>query len=111
MFLSTAKMVAPACANRTVTARPLPHPGPTQPAPVTIAILPCRRPWAVAEGLLLNDVSIMRSSVKFGGKFWRDTVRRRHFKYFDGHRDQGVVAGNANQINKPLLADFLGQVG
>src|SRR5215475_13591016 len=41
---STAKIFAPSSAKRTAVARPLPQPGPTQPAPVTIAIRSCRRP-------------------------------------------------------------------
>src|SRR5438067_13115381 len=36
---STAKTRAPSSTKRAVVARPLPQPGPTQPAPVTIAIL------------------------------------------------------------------------
>ena len=38
-FLSTAKTLAPSRANSTAVARPLPQPGPTQPAPVTSATL------------------------------------------------------------------------
>src|SRR2546423_13948 len=34
---STAKTRAPSSAKRTAVARPLPHPGPIEPAPVTIA--------------------------------------------------------------------------
>src|SRR6185295_14189841 len=41
---STAKIFAPSSAKRTAMARPLPQPGPMQPAPVTIAIRFCRRP-------------------------------------------------------------------
>ena len=41
---STAKIFAPSSAKRTAVARPLPQPGPTQPAPVTIAMRSCRRP-------------------------------------------------------------------
>src|ERR1043165_4563540 len=37
---STAKTLAPSAAKRTARARPLPQPGPTEPAPVTIATLP-----------------------------------------------------------------------
>ena len=44
LLLSTAKTLAPSRANITAVARPLPQPGPMQPAPVTSAILPCRRP-------------------------------------------------------------------
>src|SRR5262245_4900360 len=40
---STAKIFAPSSAKRTAVARPLPQPGPTEPAPVTIATLPSRR--------------------------------------------------------------------
>src|SRR6478736_5443260 len=43
-FLSTAKTLAPSRANSTAVARPLPQPGPMQPAPVTRATLSCRRP-------------------------------------------------------------------
>src|SRR3954466_12869339 len=39
-FVSTAKTRAPSSAKRVAIARPLPHPGPTEPAPVTIATLP-----------------------------------------------------------------------
>ncbi|MNT50288.1 hypothetical protein D3C72_1872020 [compost metagenome] len=39
-LLSTANTFAPSCAKRTATARPLPQPGPTQPAPVTMATFP-----------------------------------------------------------------------
>src|SRR5262245_60860797 len=42
--LSTANTLAPSCANSTAVARPLPQPGPTQPAPVTMATLSARRP-------------------------------------------------------------------
>ena len=42
-FLSTANTVAPSWANNTAVARPLPQPGPTEPAPVTIATLPASR--------------------------------------------------------------------
>src|SRR5690606_30101702 len=38
-FMSTANTCAPSQANRQAIARPLPHPGPTLPAPVTIATL------------------------------------------------------------------------
>src|SRR6185503_1393634 len=37
---STAKIFAPSSAKRAAMARPLPQPGPTEPAPVTIATLP-----------------------------------------------------------------------
>src|SRR5438045_8196455 len=37
---STAKTFAPSSAKRAAMARPLPQPGPTEPAPVTIATLP-----------------------------------------------------------------------
>src|SRR6267143_6677569 len=40
---STAKTFAPSCANLTVVARPLPQPGPTEPAPVPIATLSLSR--------------------------------------------------------------------
>src|ERR1700722_16251841 len=43
-FLSTAKTFAPSRANNTAAARPLPQPGPTQPAPMTSATLPSTRP-------------------------------------------------------------------
>src|SRR4029077_16899434 len=43
-FLSTAKTFAPSRANSTAAARPLPQPGPTQPAPVMSATLPSTRP-------------------------------------------------------------------
>src|SRR5262245_41803024 len=37
---STANTFAPSCAKRTAVARPLPQPGPTEPAPLTSATLP-----------------------------------------------------------------------
>src|SRR5256885_12860941 len=40
---STAKTLAPSSAKRTVVARPLPQPGPTDPAPLTIATLSLSR--------------------------------------------------------------------
>src|SRR3954453_19349635 len=40
---STAKTFAPSSTKRTVVARPLPQPGPMQPAPVTIATLSLSR--------------------------------------------------------------------
>ena len=43
-FLSTAKTLAPSRANSTAAARPLPQPGPMQPAPVISATFPARRP-------------------------------------------------------------------
>src|SRR4029079_3654239 len=43
-FLSAANTLAPSRANSTAVARPLPQPGPTQPAPVTSATLSCNRP-------------------------------------------------------------------
>jgi len=43
-FLSTAKTFAPSRANSTAAARPLPQPGPTQPAPVMSATFPSTRP-------------------------------------------------------------------
>src|SRR5437868_7728902 len=47
---STAKTRAPSSTKRAVVARPLPQPGPTQPAPVTIAILSLsREPIAAAR--------------------------------------------------------------
>src|SRR5258706_3622322 len=39
-LISTAKILAPSSAKRAAMARPLPQPGPTEPAPVTIATLP-----------------------------------------------------------------------
>src|SRR6185369_4839113 len=51
---STAKTLAPSRANNTAMARPLPQPGPTQPAPATSATLSCKRPGmgTVAPALL-----------------------------------------------------------
>src|ERR1700675_1422455 len=43
-FLSTAKTFAPSRANSTAAARPLPQPGPMQPAPVISATFPSTRP-------------------------------------------------------------------
>src|SRR5258706_4645634 len=40
LLRSTAKIFAPSSAKRAAMARPLPQPGPTEPAPVTMAILP-----------------------------------------------------------------------
>src|SRR5512136_3433721 len=40
---STAKIFAPSSAKRTAVARPLPQPGPTEPAPLMIATFPSRR--------------------------------------------------------------------
>ena len=40
-LLSTASIDAPSSINRYAIDRPLPHPGPTQPAPVIIATLSC----------------------------------------------------------------------
>src|SRR5882672_1343767 len=51
---STAKIFAPSSAKRTAVARPLPQPGPTEPAPVTIATLFARRPviaWSFPEAV------------------------------------------------------------
>ena len=45
---STAKIFAPSSAKRTAVARPLPQPGPTQPAPATSAILPSSLPAMVS---------------------------------------------------------------
>src|SRR5262245_17110983 len=42
-LMSTAKTLAPSRANRAAVALPFPHPGPTEPAPVTIAILSFKR--------------------------------------------------------------------
>src|SRR3954462_325151 len=44
---STAATTAPSRANWTAVAFPFPHPGPTEPAPKTIAIFPSRRPGNV----------------------------------------------------------------
>src|SRR5882672_7555782 len=44
---STAKTLAPSRAKITAMARPLPQPGPTQPAPTTIATLPSSLPAMV----------------------------------------------------------------
>src|SRR5579863_6955936 len=41
---STANTLAPSRANSTADARPLPQPGPTQPAPLISATFPARRP-------------------------------------------------------------------
>src|SRR5262249_49004512 len=53
-LLSAAKTLAPSCAKITAMARPLPQPGPTQPAPLTIATLPCSLPamWPPRLALL-----------------------------------------------------------
>src|SRR5262245_24492246 len=48
---STANTCAPSCANSTAAARPLPQPGPTQPAPVMMATLSARRPGMVSVRL------------------------------------------------------------
>src|SRR6218665_1777355 len=53
---SRPKMLAPSSAKRTAMARPLPQPGPTEPAPVTKAILPARRPLEGVEVWLIGSV-------------------------------------------------------
>src|SRR5580658_4323675 len=64
-FTSAQNTLAPSRAKVTAVALPLPHPGPIEPAPTTIAVLPERRPtrhllffrsigWPKARGQLLN---------------------------------------------------------
>src|SRR5215470_4182590 len=50
--LSAANTFAPSCAKITAMARPLPQPGPTHPAPLTIATFPCSLPAMSFPGLL-----------------------------------------------------------
>src|SRR3954471_24554526 len=49
---STAKTLAPSSAKRTTVARPLPHPGPTEPAPATMATLSLSREPIEALGVV-----------------------------------------------------------
>src|SRR5262249_27494645 len=75
---STAKIFAPSSAKRTAVARPLPQPGPTQPAPVTIAIRSCRRPlmmWLQSDGVPAETVETLRIIYQQGlspSLSWRD---------------------------------------
>src|SRR5438445_13686652 len=50
---STQNTCAPSRAKVTAVALPLPQPGPTEPAPTTIAILPLSRPIVVSPYFLL----------------------------------------------------------
>src|ERR1051326_8976328 len=56
-LLSAANTFAPSCAKITAMARPLPQPGPTQPAPLTIATLPCSLPAMLFPRLALFHVA------------------------------------------------------
>src|SRR5438309_9601841 len=74
---STAKTFAPSCANRNAVARPLPHPGPTQPAPVTMAILSARRLFMeIVVSSLLRGVFQLRatSEIDIGAAGYRREV-------------------------------------
>src|SRR5262249_46388151 len=72
---STAKTVAPSRAKITAMARPLPQPGPTQPAPTTIATLPSSLPAMVLVHLDAGGLHHRRPFLDFtphiGGKFLR----------------------------------------
>src|SRR5205823_1361367 len=67
---STAKTLAPSSAKRTVVARPLPQPGPTEPAPLTIAILSLSREPIEA----LRIVDQQPPALGFGGSVFADQV-------------------------------------
>src|SRR6266849_6561427 len=72
---STAKTLAPSRAKITAMARPLPQPGPTQPAPTTIATLPSSLPAMVLIDLDAGGLHHLRPFLDFtphiGGKFLR----------------------------------------
>src|SRR5947208_16522237 len=62
---STANTLAPSSVKRTVVARPLPQPGPTEPAPVTIAILSLSR--EPIEPLRIGDQQALALGVSRSG--------------------------------------------
>src|SRR6185503_6460440 len=63
---STANTLAPSSTKRTVVARPLPQPGPTEPAPVTIATLPCSLEPIQARRVVHQQCLLLRGR---GGAF------------------------------------------
>src|SRR5439155_14205144 len=67
---STAKTFAPSSVKRTVVARPLPQPGPTEPAPVTIAILSLSR--EPIEPLRIGDQQAL--ALNFTGCVFADQI-------------------------------------
>src|ERR1700719_4562601 len=72
---STAKTLAPSRAKITAVARPLPQPGPMQPAPTTIATLPSSLPATVLVDLDAGSLHDLRPLHDFachiGGEFLR----------------------------------------
>src|SRR5260221_10067643 len=72
---STEKTLAPSRAKITAMARPLPQPGPTHPAPTTIATLPSSLPAMVLIDLNAGGLHHLRPFLNFtphiGGEFLR----------------------------------------
>src|SRR5438093_10171234 len=62
---STQNTCAPSRAKVTAVALPLPQPGPTEPAPTTIAVLPLSRP-------IVFSLSFLSYSLSFAGAHDRD---------------------------------------
>src|SRR5579862_509878 len=100
-FLSTANTLAPSRANSTAAARPLPQPGPTQPAPAISATLPATRPAMIR----LAPLSARQRQRRSGARpHRRDDLLADPLHVVDGRDDLAQHELDADLSEPPQLA-------
>src|SRR5688572_6031076 len=100
-FTSTQKTRAPSRAKSTAVALPLPQPGPTEPAPITSAVLPASRPAMPSSGSAVLEARLLlreEGAHPFGAVFGREDA----LAHFERRRDRAVLGHVEGHVGRAL---------